>query len=82
MSTVIVAILVVWKCTLLTELEPWNKSAPESIAKEIGERRASSTVTVKVFSPSHVTKRTLPLPPCAYAVVEACSTEEVVAVSI
>ena len=59
-----------------------NNPAPDRIEKPIGDNKASSTVNVKVFSPSQAINLVLPLPPCAYTVVAAPSTVEVVAESM
>ena len=61
---------------------PPKRPAPERIANPTGERRASSTVKVKVFSPSHARSLAFPRPPVAYTVVAAPSRVEVFAVSM
>ena len=59
-----------------------NNPAPDNTAKPTGDSNASSTVNVKVFSPSQAINLVFPLPPCAYTVVAAPSTVEVLAESI
>ena len=59
-----------------------NNPAPDNTENPIGESNASSTVNVKVFSPSHAINLVFPFPPVAYTVVAAPSIVEVLAVSM
>ena len=64
-SLEIVVVAVWWAWTSWVLLEPLKSPAPERIENPTGERRASSTVNVRAFSPSHAIRFVLPLPPVA-----------------